>query len=69
MSLELARTKVKSGVVFKDKSSERLPVAELPTRSTNPSDSFKYLLMTKERRKLASMRSSAAKSNLDPQFK
>lgn len=69
MSLELARTKVKSGVVFKDKSSERLPVAELPTRSTNPSDSFKYLLMTRERRKLASMRSSAAKSNLDPQFK
>ena len=69
MSLELARTKVKSGVVFKDKSSERLPIAELPTRSTNPSDSFKYLLMTKERRKIASTHSSATIDNLDPQFK
>ncbi len=69
MSLELARTKVKSGVVFKDKSSERLPVAELPTKSTNPSDSFKYLLMTKERRKLARLQSSGAAASLDPRFK
>ena len=69
MSLEMARTKVKSGVVFKDKSSERLPIAELPTRSTNPSDSFKYLLMTKDRRRVASMKSNMAASNLDPQFK
>lgn len=69
MSLELARTKIKSGVVFKDKSSERLPISELPTRSTNPSDSFKYLLMTKERRKAASARPSATTDNLDPQFK
>ena len=69
MSLELARTKVKSGVVFKDKSSERLPVAELPTKSTNPSDSFKYLLMTRERRKLAQMPATGAGANLDPIFK
>ncbi len=68
MSLELARTKVKSGVVFKDKSSERLPVAELPVKSTNPSDSFKYLLMTKERRKLAKMQSSGTAASLDPRF-
>ncbi len=50
LSLEGARTKVKNGVVYKDKSSEKLPIDQLPTRSTNPSDSFKYLMMSKEYR-------------------
>ena len=45
-SLENARTRVSKGKICKDKRSEHLPVAELPMRSTNPSDSFKYLMMT-----------------------
>lgn len=53
LSLENARTKVKSGIVYKDKSTEKLPVDLLPTRSTNPSDSFKYLVMTKSLRQIA----------------
>ena len=60
LSLEMARTKVKDGVVYKDKSSERLPISDLPTRSTNPSDSFKYLLMTKEWRALVKRKGSVA---------
>ena len=52
LSLELARTAVRSGIVYKNKSSEKLPIADLPARSTNPSDSFKYLLMTPEYRKI-----------------
>lgn len=59
-SLEKARTKIKDGVVYKDKSSEKLPVSDLPMKSTNPSDSFKYLLMTKERRRVVKSRSNAA---------
>ena len=44
-SLENARTRVSKGKICKDKRSEHLPVAELPMRSTTPSDSFKYLMM------------------------
>lgn len=68
MSLEGARTKIKNGVVFKDKSSEKLPVSELPTKSTNPSDSFKYLLMTKKLRQLIKGKASSSSDNLDPIF-
>lgn len=66
LSLENARTKVKNGVVFKDKTTEKLPVEQLPTRSTNPSDSFKYLVMTKQLRSLASGKSALPSSALDP---
>lgn len=64
-SLEMARTKVKDGIIHKDKSSEKLPVSELPMKSTNPSDSFKYLLMSKERRKIVKNRSHAAATAAD----
>ena len=67
-SLEGARTKVKSGVVFKDKSSERLPIEQLPTHSTNPSDSFKYLVMTKQRRKVAKGKAPVPFAIGDPLF-
>jgi hypothetical protein len=67
LSLENARTKVKSGIVFKDKSTERLPVDLLPTRSTNPSDSFKYLTMTKQLRQIAKGRVPASSASSDPQ--
>lgn len=60
LSLEMARTKVKDGIVYKDKSSERLPISDLPTRSTNPSDSFKYLLMTKEWRAIVKRKGTVA---------
>lgn len=66
LSLENARTTVKNGVVFKDKRSEKLPVEQLPTRSTNPSDSFKYLVMTKQLRALAKGKSPVHTSALDP---
>ncbi len=59
-SLEMAKTKVKDSIVYKDKSSEKLPVSDLPLKSTNPSDSFKYLMMTKERRKVIKHRSSTS---------
>lgn len=59
-SLEKARTRIKEGVVYKDKSSEKLPISDLPMKSTNPSDSFKYLLMTKERRRAIKSRSNSA---------
>lgn len=65
LSLEGARTTVKMGVVYKNKSSERLPVSDLPTKSTNPSDSFKYLLMTPEWRKIAKGAQGALPGNLD----
>lgn len=64
-SLQLARTKVKDGIVFKDKSSERLPISDLPTQSTNPSDSFKYLMMTPEFRRIVKHKSSAVPGNID----
>ena len=67
LSLENARTKVKSGIIFKDKSTEKLPVDLLPTRSTNPSDSFKYLIMTKQFRQIAKGRAGSASSSADPQ--
>lgn len=65
LSIENARTTVKMGVVYKDKSSEKLPVSDLPTKSTNPSDSFKYLLMTPEWRKVAKGGSAALPGNID----
>lgn len=34
-------------VIAKDKKSEQLPIHRLPLESTNPSDSFKYLMMRK----------------------
>lgn len=66
LSLQGARTKVKDNVVYKDKSSERLPLDELPTRSTNPSDAFKYFWMTKEIMALVKSKSDASAMNLDP---
>ena len=46
-SLEGARTQITKGRICKDKRSEKLPTHRLPLESTNPSDSFKYLLMRK----------------------
>lgn len=66
LSLESARTLVRDRVVFKDKSSEKLPAEQLPTRSTNPSDSFKYLLMTKQLRSIARGRSALPSAAADP---
>lgn len=56
-SLEGAKTKIVpnkagSSVTTKDKSSEKLPIHRLPLESTNPSDSFKYLMMRREWRNL-----------------
>jgi len=65
-SLQLARTKVKDQVVFKDKSSERLPAEDLPLKSTNPSDAFKYFLMSKDLMALMRDRSAVSAGNLDP---
>ncbi len=64
-SLQLARTKVKDGIVFKDKSSERLPISDLPSQSTNPSDSFKYLMMTPDFRRIVKNKSGALPGNID----
>lgn len=52
-SLDLARTKKVKGKITKDKRSEKLPFEQLPLRSTNYSDSFKYLLMRKKLRDIA----------------
>lgn len=65
-SLQLARTKVKDQVVYKDKSSERLPAEDLPLKSTNPSDAFKYFLMSKDLMALAKDRSAVVAGNIDP---
>ncbi|WP_282635787.1 hypothetical protein [Sphingobacterium thalpophilum] len=56
-SLELARTKIKptktgGKMITKNKTSESLPIHRLPMESTNPSDSFKYLMMRREWRAL-----------------
>ncbi|WP_312139497.1 hypothetical protein [Sphingobacterium sp.] len=56
-SLEGARTKIVSSkrgssITTKDKTSEKLPIHRLPMESTNPSDSFKYLIMRREWRNL-----------------
>lgn len=60
LSLEGAKTRIisKSGLVGKDKRSEKLPIDRLPYESTNFSDSFKYLLMRKKWRELARGRKS-----------
>ena len=65
LSLQNARTKVKNGIVYKDKSSEKLPISDLPTQSTNPSDSFKYLMMTPEFRRIAKEHHSVVQGNID----
>ncbi|SEG62848.1 hypothetical protein [Sphingobacterium lactis] len=62
-SLEGARTKIvpnKRGasVTTKDKTSEKFPIHRLPMESTNPSDSFKYLMMRREWRNLVKHRTS-----------
>jgi len=54
-SLEMAPAKKNTkGQMVKDKSSENLPFHRLPLESTNPSDSFKYLMMRKNWRRLVS---------------
>ena len=58
-SLEMALTrKIENAkgkeMITKDKRSEKLPIARLRFESTNPSDSFKYATMTKERRAIVS---------------
>lgn len=64
-SLENARTRVNDGIIQKDKSSEKLEISRLPLESTNPSDSFKYLMMRKTWRDLAKSRGTAAPGNID----
>jgi hypothetical protein len=55
-SIEGARTQKNTrGQIVKDKRSEKLPVSRLPMESTNPSDSFKYLMMRKTWRYLVSV--------------
>lgn len=65
LSLQNARTKVKNGIIYKDKSSEKLPISDLPTQSTNPSDSFKYLLMTPEFRRIVKDHHNTVQGNID----
>lgn len=61
-SLEMAKVKKKANakgnlVETKDKTSEKLPIHRLPLESTNPSDSFKYLIMKRDlRRKVGGAR-------------
>lgn len=43
MSIQMAPTKVEDGKVKKDKKSKK-KLADLPTKSTNPSDAFDYLI-------------------------
>jgi hypothetical protein len=69
LSLQNARVKMKDKVICKDKSSERLPAEELPTRSTNPSDAFKYFAMSREFRLLAQDKTQSTALNLDPIIK
>lgn len=68
LSLENAKTKVKNGIVYKNKSSETLPIEQLPYRSTNPSDSFKYLIMRKEWRSIVKGNIPLPDSIMDPYF-
>lgn len=65
LSLEGAKTKIKNGIVYKDKSSEKLEISKLPTESTNPSDALKYLLMRPDWRKIVAGVSTAVPTNLD----
>lgn len=54
-SLEKAKAiKNSKGQDVKDKSTEKLPLKRLPLESTNPSDSFKYLMMRRNWRVLVS---------------
>lgn len=69
LSLQNAKVKMKDKSILKDKSSERLPAEELPTRSTNPSDAFKYFSMSREFRELARDKAPASAGNLDPIIK
>lgn len=69
LSLENARTIVKSGIVYKDKRSEKLPIDQLPRRSTNPSDSFKYLVMTKRLRAIVKGKAPLPPAIADPLFR
>lgn len=69
LSLQNARVKMKDKAILKDKSSEKLPAEELPTRSTNPSDAFKYFAMSREFRELARDRTQGHAGNLDPIIK
>lgn len=59
-SLEMAPAKTKETggkkIVVKVKKSESLPIHRLPLESTNPSDSFKYLMMRQAWRKLVHRR-------------
>ena len=54
-SLQLAKIKKRTDrgrtTLAKDKSSEKLPIHRLPMESTNPTDSFKYLMMRKSWRR------------------
>jgi hypothetical protein len=56
-SIEGAKTKIVLGrkgvsITTKDKSSEKLDLDRLPMESTNPSDSFKYLMMRRQWRNI-----------------
>ncbi len=66
LSLQNATTTVKDQVVYKNKNSERLPVAELPTKSTNPSDAFKYFCMSKDLTAIAKGATAIPAGNADP---
>jgi hypothetical protein len=59
-SLEMAPAKIKESgpktIVVKNKKSETMAIHRLPLESTNPSDSFKYLMMRRNWRKLVSRR-------------
>ena len=69
LSLQNAMTIVKDNVVYKNKNSERLPVAELPTKSTNPSDAFKYFCMSKDLTAIARGATAIPAGNADPMMK
>ena len=64
-SLERARLIMRNGVVYKDKSTEKLELSRLPNESTNPSDSLKYLLMTRDWRKIVKGASAVVPGNID----
>lgn len=66
LSLQNAHTIVKDEIVYKNKNSERLPIADLPTRSTNPSDAFKYFCMSKDLMAIAKNKTAIMGGNADP---
>lgn len=64
VSLQDAKpVKNKKGQIEKDKKSEKLPIHRLPLESTNPSDSFKYLMMRRQWRQLVKATGSAYVGN------